>query len=70
MSYKPTYPIINIWMFINDWNCKMPSSMMARIYSLKTVSRVNCYANKLRKDGHILFARKRGPGRRPKNDFC
>lgn len=54
------YPEINIWMFINDWNTGIASTKMARTYNLKTVSRVNRYVNKLRREGHKLLPRKRG----------
>ena len=60
MSYKFGYPVINIWMFINDWNANIPSSIMARVYKLNTELRVNAYASKLRKDGHNLVRRSRG----------
>ena len=64
MSYRFGYPVINIWMFINDWNANIPSSIMARVYGLKTVLRVNAYANKLRKYGHNLVRRSRGPAKK------
>jgi hypothetical protein len=51
------YPEINKAMFMHDWNANIPSYKMAKTYKLKTVSRVDCYASKLRKEGFVLVRR-------------
>lgn len=60
MTILQGYPKINDWMFINDWNANVASSILAKVYKLKTVDRVNSYVQKLRRQGHVLITRKKG----------